>query len=128
VLDLNRALEELGELDASKVQMVELRYFLGCTSEETADLMQVSKATVDREMKFIKTWLFRRMRPVRPRMQPDVSFQGRRWPRRGARQTLPTTAQTPVSDEGAARRCGSLASVYAVSCGHYKLRTELPLR
>ena len=36
LLDLNRALDELGALDAEKVQLVELRYFLGCTAEETA--------------------------------------------------------------------------------------------
>jgi DNA-directed RNA polymerase specialized sigma24 family protein len=38
-----------------------LRYFLGCTAEETADLMKVSKATVDRDLKFIKSWLYRRV-------------------------------------------------------------------
>lgn len=63
LLDLNRALDELGELDAHKVQVVELRYFLGCTAEETAELMGVSKATVDRELKFIKSWLYRRVYP-----------------------------------------------------------------
>ena len=61
LLDLNRALDELGEIDARKVQLVELRYFLGCTAEETASLMQVSKATVDRELRFIKSWLYRRI-------------------------------------------------------------------
>jgi RNA polymerase sigma factor (TIGR02999 family) len=63
LLDLNRALEELAGLDSNKVQLVELRYFLGCTAEETAALMGVSKATVDRELKFIKSWLFRRIHP-----------------------------------------------------------------
>lgn len=63
LLDLNRALDELGALDADKVQLVELRYFLGCTAEETASIMQISKATVDRELKFIKSWLYRRIRP-----------------------------------------------------------------
>lgn len=63
LLDLNRALDELGALDPEKVKMVELRYFLGCTAEETAALMLVSKATVDREMKFIKGWLFQRIHP-----------------------------------------------------------------
>lgn len=63
LLDLNRALDELGALDADKVQLVELRYFLGCTAEETASIMQVSKATVDRELRFIKSWLYRRIRP-----------------------------------------------------------------
>jgi RNA polymerase sigma factor (TIGR02999 family) len=63
LLDLNRALDELSALDAYKVQLVELRYFLGCTAEETADLMEVSKATVDRDLKFIKSWLYRRIHP-----------------------------------------------------------------
>ena len=63
MLDLDRALDELAALDAGKVQMVELRYFLGCTAEETAELMQVSKATVDRELRFIKGWLYRRIAP-----------------------------------------------------------------
>lgn len=61
LLDLNRALDELGALDQEKVRMVELRYFLGCTAEETAALMLVSKATVDRELRFIKGWLYQRM-------------------------------------------------------------------
>lgn len=63
LLDLNRALDELGALDPRKVQLVELRYFLGCTAEETASLMDQSKATVDRELKFTRSWLFRRIRP-----------------------------------------------------------------
>ena len=63
LLDLNRALEDLSELDSYKVHLVELRYFLGCTAEETADLMQVSKATVDRDLKFVKSWLYRRLYP-----------------------------------------------------------------
>jgi RNA polymerase sigma factor (TIGR02999 family) len=63
LLDLNRALDDLNAIDPRKVQLVELRYFLGCTAEETAALTQVSKATVDRELKFIKSWIYRRIRP-----------------------------------------------------------------
>jgi RNA polymerase sigma factor (TIGR02999 family) len=63
LLDLNVALDELGRLDPGKVQLVELRYFLGCTAEETADFLQVSKATVDRDLKFVKAWLYRRVYP-----------------------------------------------------------------
>jgi len=63
LLDLNHALDELGALDAYKVQLVELRYFLGCTAEETASLMQVSKATVDRDLRFTRSWLYRRIHP-----------------------------------------------------------------
>ena len=63
LIDLNRALDELNEIDAYNVQLVELRYFLGCTAEETAALLRVSKATVDRDLKFIKGWLYRRLHP-----------------------------------------------------------------
>ena len=63
LLDLNRALEELALVDAYKVQLIEIRYFLGCTTEETAALVGRSKATVDRDLKFIKSWLFRRIHP-----------------------------------------------------------------
>jgi RNA polymerase sigma factor (TIGR02999 family) len=63
LLDLNHALEELAVIDPYKVQLVELRYFLGCTTEETAALVGVSKATVDRDLKFIKSWLYRRIHP-----------------------------------------------------------------
>jgi RNA polymerase sigma factor (TIGR02999 family) len=61
MIELNQALEALGQIDEAKVQLVELRYFLGCTAEETAEVMGVSKATVDRELKFARGWLFRRM-------------------------------------------------------------------
>lgn len=64
LLDLNNALDVLNTLDPTKVQMVELRYFLGCTADETADLMGVSKATVDRTLRFTKTWLYQRMNPA----------------------------------------------------------------
>jgi RNA polymerase sigma factor (TIGR02999 family) len=63
LLELNRALDELNAVDPYKVQLVELRFFLGCTAEETAALMRTSKATVDREMRFIKSWLYRRLHP-----------------------------------------------------------------
>jgi len=63
LLELDRALNELNAIDPNKVRLVELRYFLGCTAEETATLVQSSKATVDRDMRFIKSWLYRRLHP-----------------------------------------------------------------
>ena len=62
MLDLNTALDELKELDSEKVQLVELRYFLGCTTEETAKVMNVSIATVNRDLKFVRSWLFDRIK------------------------------------------------------------------
>jgi RNA polymerase sigma factor (TIGR02999 family) len=65
LLDLDRALEELGESDAEKVQLVELRYFLGCTVDETAELMNRSRSSVNRDLKFIRSWLYSRLYPSR---------------------------------------------------------------
>lgn len=63
LIELDSALDALGLLDPTKVQLIELRYFLGYTAEETASLMNLSKATVDRHLSFAKAWLFRRMNP-----------------------------------------------------------------
>jgi RNA polymerase sigma factor (TIGR02999 family) len=61
-LDIDRALRELGELDGEKLRIVELRFFLGCTAQETAEMMGKSKATIDRELRFLRGWLYERLR------------------------------------------------------------------
>ena len=61
MLALNTALDELEQLDPRKVRVVELRFFLGCTNEEAAELLDLSRATVDRDLGFAKTWLYRRL-------------------------------------------------------------------
>jgi len=40
---LDAALDELAKLDELKVKIVEFRYFLGATAEETAELLDLSK-------------------------------------------------------------------------------------
>jgi DNA-directed RNA polymerase specialized sigma24 family protein len=61
MIDLDRILEELEQIDARKCKMVELRFFLGLTADETAQLLNTSKATVDREMRFVRGWLNERL-------------------------------------------------------------------
>ena len=61
MLALNTAIDELEAVDERKVRVIELRFFLGCTNEETAELMHLSRATVDRDLEFAKAWLFRRL-------------------------------------------------------------------
>ena len=63
LIELNRALDALSLIDAQKVQLVELRYFLGCTADETAALMNISKATVNRDLNYARAWLYRRIEP-----------------------------------------------------------------
>ncbi len=66
VIDLDRVLDELHTLDARQAHMIELRFFLGFTSEETAELMQTSKSTVDRELRFVRAWLHTKLHPSSP--------------------------------------------------------------
>jgi RNA polymerase sigma factor (TIGR02999 family) len=61
MIDLDRALEELEALDTRKCRMVELRFFLGFSAEETAELLNTSKASVDRELRFLRGWLYDRL-------------------------------------------------------------------
>jgi RNA polymerase sigma factor (TIGR02999 family) len=60
-LDLSSALNELAEFDPAKTRAVELHYFLGCTVEETADVLQVSKSSVERSLRFSLAWLHGRL-------------------------------------------------------------------
>ncbi len=60
--DLNAALDELRQLEPLLEQLVEIRFFLGCTSAETAEVVGISKATVDRNLQLARSWLFRRLR------------------------------------------------------------------
>lgn len=67
MLELDQGLEALARIDADKVRLVELRYFLGCTAEETAQIANISKASVDRNLKFARGWLYRYMEGARSR-------------------------------------------------------------
>lgn len=66
IIDLNGAVEELAAFDPRKARVIELRYFLGCTAEETGEILGISKATVDRESDVARAWLFRRLKGAPP--------------------------------------------------------------
>lgn len=63
LIDLHEAMQELARLDRQKARVVELRFFGGCTIEETADALRVSTATVERDWRFARAWLRRRLGP-----------------------------------------------------------------
>jgi RNA polymerase sigma-70 factor (ECF subfamily) len=65
MLDLDRALQEMAEIDPDKVRTLELRFFLGATSMETADLLGRSRARVDRDVNFALSWLHQRLGEAR---------------------------------------------------------------
>jgi RNA polymerase sigma factor (TIGR02999 family) len=63
ILDLMRALDRLEEMDSRKARIVELRVLLSFTIEETAELLQISHASVERDLRFARGWLFRELHP-----------------------------------------------------------------
>lgn len=69
-LDLEQALLELEQLDPEKGRIVEIRFYLGCTGDETAEMLGCSRATVEREWKFIRGWLFHRLNGRAPASAP----------------------------------------------------------
>jgi RNA polymerase sigma factor (TIGR02999 family) len=64
VLALDRALEELAAMDDRLCKVVELKFFGGLTIDETADALDVSCATVERDWAVAKAWLFDWMREI----------------------------------------------------------------
>lgn len=58
---LDAALIRLEELDKTLAELVENRFFAGLTIEETAQVMDVSPATVKRKWELAKAWLLREM-------------------------------------------------------------------
>ena len=63
ILALNDALDELAKIDPRKCQVIELRYFGGCTEEETARLLSLAPATVRRDTRAAEAWLVARLNP-----------------------------------------------------------------
>jgi DNA-directed RNA polymerase specialized sigma subunit len=61
VLALDEALTELASLDERLCRVVELRYFAGLSIAETADALEVSPATVERDWTVAKAWLLQRL-------------------------------------------------------------------
>lgn len=57
VVDLDEALTKLEKIDRRQSEMVELRYFGGFTLEETAAMLNLSLATVKRDLRLARAWL-----------------------------------------------------------------------
>src|SRR5262249_5270865 len=58
---LYEALKKLSSFDERKSRIVELRFFGGLTDRETAEVLEGSRATVQREWKVARVWLHREM-------------------------------------------------------------------
>jgi RNA polymerase sigma factor (TIGR02999 family) len=58
---IDRALTRLEALDPQQGRVVELRFFGGMTIEETAEVVGLSPATVNREWAVARAWLYREL-------------------------------------------------------------------
>jgi RNA polymerase sigma factor (TIGR02999 family) len=58
VIALDEALTRLTALDARQAEVVELRYFVGLTIPEAADVLGLSSATVKRDWLAARAWLY----------------------------------------------------------------------
>ena len=61
LLALHEALEELAAFDPPQGRIVELKFFGGLSIEETAEVMGVGHATVERDWKMARAWLRRKL-------------------------------------------------------------------
>jgi RNA polymerase sigma factor (TIGR02999 family) len=66
LITLDDALKRLAKRDLRKSRVVELKFFAGLTTDEIAELLQISGATVEREWNFAKAWLFRALSATHP--------------------------------------------------------------
>lgn len=62
VIAIHEALEKLAEFDARKAQAVELVVFGGLEQEIAAEALNISPATLRRDLKIAKAWLYQSMR------------------------------------------------------------------
>jgi len=68
---LDSSLKRLATVSAERARLVELRFFVGLTIEETADVMEISAATVKRQWDVARAWLLRDIQQVaRPAPSP----------------------------------------------------------
>jgi RNA polymerase sigma factor (TIGR02999 family) len=61
LLALNEALDQLSKIDPQQSRIVELKFFGGLSIEETAEVLGVGHATVERDWKMARAWLRRQL-------------------------------------------------------------------
>lgn len=57
LIALDEALNRLGKMDARQARIVELKFFADLTLQETAEVLEISTATVKRDWTIAKLWL-----------------------------------------------------------------------
>ncbi|MBK6423240.1 MAG: sigma-70 family RNA polymerase sigma factor [Gemmatimonadetes bacterium] len=61
LVDLDEALGRLSALDQRKAQIIDLLYFGGLSYDEAAAVLEISPATVHRDLRLARAWLYREL-------------------------------------------------------------------
>jgi len=61
LIALDEAMQALHDIDPRRSKVVELRYFGGLNNREASAVLKVSEATIERDWRFAKAWLYREM-------------------------------------------------------------------
>lgn len=61
LLELDEALNKLTEIEKRKAQVIEMNFFGGLNQSEIAEVLKVTEKTVQRDLKFAKLWLYRKL-------------------------------------------------------------------
>jgi RNA polymerase sigma factor (TIGR02999 family) len=62
VLAVHEALDRLAQKSPRKAELVKLRYFLGCTMAEAAQVLGIAQATAEEDWTYARAWLRRQWR------------------------------------------------------------------
>ena len=65
LIEIDLALQRLAAIDPRKADLVEMLFFGGLTYDEAAEALRISAATVHRELRMAKAWLFNELRSNR---------------------------------------------------------------
>ena len=57
LLNIDRALDKLASLDSRQAKIVELRFFAGLTTAQTAEALGVSASTAEKDWSYARAWL-----------------------------------------------------------------------
>jgi RNA polymerase sigma factor (TIGR02999 family) len=65
LLRLNDALAELQAASPEQAEVVKLRFFVGLSAAETAEILRISERSVQRQWSYAPAWLFRRIETMK---------------------------------------------------------------
>ena len=65
ILAVSEALEKFAQLDPQRAELVKLRYFVGLSFAEAAEVLSISEPTAKRYWSFARAWLYEEIRAAR---------------------------------------------------------------